>query len=224
MAAHLWTPFWSSGWNVFDFIVVGITLVAMLPGQEKNSGMKTLRLMRAFRVLRIFARLASLRMLINAITASMVPVANALLIVMIVMAIYAVLGVSFFGKSNPQFFETFAQAMFTMFQVATFDDWGEIARMDWEDPSTMSAGPTAFFASFLLIVSFTLLPVVVAVLLDNFTRATQKEKDKMLMESSKTTSKASVCHISVAFRQAGFARVFLDTTTLTTTHQSCVCR
>ena len=62
------------------------------------------------------------------------------------------------------------------------------------------------------------------VLLDNFTRATQKEKDKMLMESSKTTSKASVCHISVTFRQVGFARVFLDTTTLTTTPQSCVCR
>ena len=118
MAAHLWTPFWSSGWNVFDFIVVGITLVAMLPGQEKNSGMKTLRLMRAFRVLRIFARLASLRMLINALTASIFPVLNAILIVMIVTAIYAVLGVTFFDESDPSHFLTFAQAMFTMFQVA----------------------------------------------------------------------------------------------------------
>ena len=46
--------------------------------------------------------------------------------------------------------------------------------------SMLVAGSSLFFMTFLLIVSFTLLPVVVAVLLDNFTRATQKEKDKLL--------------------------------------------
>ena len=42
----------------------------------------------------------------------------------------------------------------------------------------MDAGPTLFFISFILIVPFTLLPVVIAVLLDHFTTATRREKDK----------------------------------------------
>ena len=67
-------------------------------------------------------------------------------------------------------------------QVATFDDWGQIARVHSDEDGELDFGTAVFFMSFLLIVSFTLLPVVVAVLLDNFTQATRKEKDKLLME------------------------------------------
>ena len=56
-------------------------------------------------------------MLINALTASLLPVSNAIFIVMIVVAIYAVLGVSFFRADDPDRFRTFAQSVFTMFQV-----------------------------------------------------------------------------------------------------------
>ena len=41
----------------------------------------------------------------------------------------------------------------------------------------MKAGPACYFISYLVIVSYTLLPVVVAVLLENFTTATRREKD-----------------------------------------------
>jgi len=50
-------------------------------------------------------------------------------------------------------------------QVSTFDDWGDIARQHFDEEGSMRALPTIFFMTFLLIVSFTLLPVVVAVLL-----------------------------------------------------------
>ena len=52
-----------------------------------------------------------------------------------------------------------------MFQVSTFDDWGDIAREHFDENGSMRPLPTFFFMTFLLIVSFTLLPVVVAVLL-----------------------------------------------------------
>eukprot|EP00960_Hanusia_phi_P010880 319245-Hanusia_phi.AAC.1 len=47
----------------------------------------------------------------------------------------------------------------------------------------MLVGPTLYFVSYLVIVAFTLLPVVIAVLLDNFTTATRKEKDKVAREA-----------------------------------------
>jgi len=189
--AHVGLGFWEDGWNQFDVVVVTICLISLL--NSSLDSIKSLRLVRPFRVLRVFARLASLRMLVNAISASILPVANALVIVMIVIAIYAVLGVSFFMDFDPNF-ATFGQAMFTMFQVATVDEWGNIARTHTEPcpdgnlgcadlgEGTLRLTSALYFMSFILIVSFTLLPVVVAVLLDNFTVATRKEKDKQLMK------------------------------------------
>lgn len=56
--------------------------------------------------------------------------------------------------------------MFTMFQMATLDEWGNMARTHVDEQGTLKTLSALFFMSFLLIVSFTLLPVVVAVLLD----------------------------------------------------------
>jgi hypothetical protein len=115
LTAHWWAPFWSDGWNIFDFIVVTICLLSM--AFSSLDVFKSLRLVRPFRLLRVFARLASLRMLVNAISASIMPVINALVIVMIVIAIYAVLGVTFFHEIDQENFSVFTIALFTMFQV-----------------------------------------------------------------------------------------------------------
>lgn len=62
--------------------------------------------------------------------------------------------------------------------MSTFDDWASISRDLFNADGSMTPGSALFFVSFLIIVSFTLLPVVIAVLLDNFTTATRREKDK----------------------------------------------
>ena len=81
----------------------------------------------------------------------------------------------------------------SMFQVATLDGWGTIARSH-VDPDTgiMYATSAIFFMTFLLIVAFTLLPVVVAVLLDNFTVATRNEKDKQLLQAKRNLESQKV--------------------------------
>lgn len=57
--AHWFWAFIKDGWNIFDVIVVTISVVSRLFSQVP--GLNTLRLLRAFRVLRLFGRLASLR-------------------------------------------------------------------------------------------------------------------------------------------------------------------
>ena len=49
-----------------------------------------------------------------------------------------------------------------------------------------------FFVSYVVIVSYTLLPVVVAVLLENFTTATRREKDLMNREALKKQTSTQV--------------------------------
>ena len=150
-----------------------------------TSASSNLRLVRAFKVLRILKRLVELRMLVNALTASLWPLVNAFVIVVIFVNIYALLGVSFFKDSDPDFFGTFSKAIFTIIQISTLDNWSLVASGDpyRDDEGNMSNTSTFFFVSLVFVISFTLLPVVVAVLLDNFTQATRKEKDKIRMEA-----------------------------------------
>ena len=95
-----------------------------------------------------------------------------------------VLGVNFFHKSDPENFATFSISFFTMFQVSTGAYWGTIARSHLDENGYLKVGSLLFFASAVLIVTLSLLQVVIAVLLDNFTLATRREKDKMLMDEA----------------------------------------
>ncbi len=67
-----------------------------------------------------------------------------------------------------------------MFQICTGDAWAsEIARPMVETPDgSLDAGNAIFFVSFIVVVGWTLLQVVVAVLLDNFTEASNAEKQR----------------------------------------------
>eukprot|EP00960_Hanusia_phi_P075152 768380-Hanusia_phi.AAC.4 len=78
IAAHWFKAFVSNGWNLFDALIISISLVSLGPIQLPF--FKAFRIMRAFRILRLFGKLQSLRLLTNALTASLVPVANAMLV------------------------------------------------------------------------------------------------------------------------------------------------
>lgn len=69
--------------------------------------------------------------------------------------------------------------MFSNFQIITGDSWcSGIVRLFFDADGNLPYGPVAFFVSFIVIVGWTLLQVVVALLLDNFNTATQKEKNE----------------------------------------------
>jgi len=71
-------PFWSSGWNVFDTIIVSVGVVLMT-GADLGPFNK-LKLLRAFRIFRLFKRIKSLNKILVAIAGSLRGVANALVI------------------------------------------------------------------------------------------------------------------------------------------------
>ena len=157
MAGNLVSKFFSSSWNVFDFVIVTISVISLGPFQM--SWIKGVRILRVFRVLRIFGRIASLRALINALAASIGPVMSAMFMCMCVMCIYAIFGVHAFGIQHELYFKTFARAMFTLFQLATLDSWSGLARSMMDGNSdALRLQIAMFFVSFICIEVFILLP------------------------------------------------------------------
>lgn len=171
MFATLFVEFLTDAWNWFDLVVVVISLLSMMFADLP--GANVLRLMRCFRVFRLFKRIPSLRQIIVALTASVPPMINAFLLVCLVTAIYAIVGVTFFSAKSPENFIDFFTAMFTMFQVMTGDNWADIAR-DLFVETGMGAAVAMYFVSFQLIVALVLVNVVIAVLLDEFSKAADR--------------------------------------------------
>lgn len=95
MYAHWFFEFWSSGWNIFDFVTVAISWLFQfnlpLPGP-----LRLMRMVRALRVFRLFKRVRSLRKILESLARAVPGVVNAFLIMLIVMCIYAILAVDFF--------------------------------------------------------------------------------------------------------------------------------
>jgi len=160
-------PFFESGWNWFDLIIVFISLFTLGLGSG-IPGINTLRLFRAFRVIRLFKRIPSLKRIVEGVIQAIPGVSNALIVLTLIMAIWSILGVEFYSTTSPENFGTFFKGMFSMFQCMTLDSWSGIAR------PLIKRGPMHwfFFCSYVLIAGIIMVNVVVAVLLEKFIGAT----------------------------------------------------
>ena len=178
--SNWFTPFLQDGWNLFDVVVVSISVMSLSVSDEATSGVKSLRLVRVIRAMRLAARFQSLRKIINAVAHSLFPVLSACAIAVMVMAVYAILGVSFFGSAHPVYFGDFGLAMFTLFATATMENWVTVlVDVMGGDPSMLATGPIVYFVSYIVLVGYVLLltSAVVAFLLNNFSPANPKPQN-----------------------------------------------
>jgi voltage-gated sodium channel len=184
MAAHWFWEFWSSSWNWLDFLVVIVSLGSI--GTDAGPTIKVIRILRALRVMRLVKRLIALRMIVAAIASSVFPVANVFFLLMLVTIVYAILGVGLFKESSEEFFGNLSRGFFTMFQCVTGDGWASsIARpmMEIADPvGGYDAATAIFFLSYIIIVSWIIVNVVLAVLLDEFLKSSAVEKANITAE------------------------------------------
>ena len=176
MTANLVQRFVNNRWSLFDLTIVLISLVSL--GPTELPFVKAMRLFRVLRLLRVFGRVQALRQLMAALGAAVGPVLTAMTLVLCIVCMYSILGVNFFSEQLSGHFKTFSRGVFTMFQITTLDSWSSLARDLFPDDETLDPGVVIFFTSFICIVVFTLLPVVVAVLLDNFTTAARRLREE----------------------------------------------
>eukprot|EP00961_Rhodomonas_salina_P180688 2438822-Rhodomonas_salina.1 len=165
-------PFFENPWNWFDMAVVSVSVINLFIPQVPWLG--ALRLVRTFRVLRVFGRFQGFRRIINALGSALVPVIDAFVIVLIMMAVFSILGVSLFRSKAPEFFGSFSNSFFTMFTITTVDGWVDVVNV--AAPGVHDWGKV-YFIAYIVILVWTLLPVVIAVLLDKFTETMSKDRE-----------------------------------------------
>lgn len=154
--------FFRDAWSVFDFLVVAIALI------PASGPLAVLRTLRVLRVLRILTLMPSMRRVVGGLVSAIPGLGSVVMLMVLIFYVASVIATGLFGENFPDWFGTLGQSGYTLFQVMTLESWSMgIAR------PVLEAHPFAwiFFVLFILITSFTMLNLFIAVIID----ATQSE-------------------------------------------------
>jgi voltage-gated sodium channel len=157
--------FFTNGWDVFDFFVIGISI---LPAAGSFSIFRALRIIRTLRLLK---SLPKLRLIIESLLHSLPSIGWIVVLLTIVYYIYAVVGYNLFSMDYPVYFGTLDKAFFTLFQIMTLESWSSaIAR------PIMDGVPYAaiYFVTFILIATYTTLNVFIAIVVNTMNQLALK--------------------------------------------------
>ena len=165
--------FFRSGWNVFDFVVIG---AAFVPGIRQNSTL--LRLVRLLRVVRIVRVLPDLRVLLLGVWRSVLPLASIGAVTAMLLFVYGMVGWIWFGDELPEQWGNIGEAMLTLFVMLTLEDFP--VYMD----AARAVEPWAwvYFVSFILIAAFIVLNVLIGIVLNSMEEAREYERRQALRE------------------------------------------
>ena len=153
--------FFSNGWNIFDFLIVTISLVPI----NNVESVFVARLLRIIRVLRIITVVPAFRHIIDSLVQTIPRVGFIALLMFIFMYVWGAIGTMFFGPVDPENWGNIGLALITLVQVATYDDWAAIMG------NVIEVYPYAwiFFVSFIIINAVILLNMVIGVIVDVMT-------------------------------------------------------
>ena len=159
--------FWRDPWSVFDFLVVAIAL-APATGQ-----FAVLRALRVLRVLRLLTVVPAMRRVVGALLAAIPGLGSIALVLMVIYYVFAVIATNLFAGAYPEWFGNIGRSLYTLFQIMTLESWSMgIAR------PVMEHFPYAwaFFIPFILVATFTMLNLFIAIIVNAMQTVSQKDQ------------------------------------------------
>ena len=158
--------FFRNGWNLFDFIIVGIALV------PTAQGLSVLRALRILRVLRVISVAPSLRRVVEGFITALPGMGSVFLLMAIIFYIGAVMATKLFGAAFPDWFGDLGNSAYTLFQIMTLESWS----MGIVRP-VMEAFPYAwlFFVPFIMVTTFAVVNLLVGLIVNSMQDAHSAE-------------------------------------------------
>jgi len=149
--------FFKDGWNIFDFLIVAVSLI------PASGPFSVLRAFRIFRTLRLLSIVPSMKRIIQAIFISIPGILSVGTIIILIFYISSVLTTTFFGEKFYEWFGTIGNSMYTLFQIMTLESWS----MGIVRP-VMQEFPLAwlFFVPFILVTTFAILNLFIGIIVD----------------------------------------------------------
>ncbi|NXU98718.1 SCN5A protein, partial [Cettia cetti] len=200
--------YFSNAWNIFDLVVVIMSLVALLLSSIGKAFehflpptlFRVIRLARIGRILRLIRGAKGIRTLLFALMMSLPALFNIGLLLFLVMFIYAIFGMANFAYVKKEYgiddmfnFQTFANSMLCLFQITTSAGWDGLLSPilntgpPFCDPNINGTigecGKPAigiiYFVSYIIISFLIVVNMYIAVILENFNAATEESTEPL---------------------------------------------
>ncbi|XP_050747764.1 sodium channel protein type 5 subunit alpha isoform X3 [Gymnogyps californianus] len=201
--------YFTNGWNIFDFVVVILSIVGTVLSDiiQKYFFSPTLfrviRLARIGRILRLIRGAKGIRTLLFALMMSLPALFNIGLLLFLVMFIYAIFGMANFAYVKKEHgiddmfnFQTFANSMLCLFQITTSAGWDGILNPilntgpPYCDPNLPNANGSKgdcgspavgilFFVTYIIISFLIVVNMYIAIILENFSVATEESTEPL---------------------------------------------
>jgi voltage-gated sodium channel len=154
--------YFSSGWNVFDFIVVG---GAFVPGLRENFTL--LRILRVLRIVRAVRLLPDLRVLVVAVGRALPGVGSLALLTVLFLFVYGMVGWLIFEEHDPGGFGNIGNAMLTLFVMLSLENLPDNLAMGRD----LSEWTILYFVSFALLAAFLLFNLFIGIVINSMEEA-----------------------------------------------------
>ncbi|MBD3791327.1 MAG: ion transporter [Campylobacterales bacterium] len=151
------SAFFKSGWSIFDFVIVAISLV------PASAGFEILRILRVFRLFRLITVVPQMRKIVAALLGTIPGIASIGLLMTLIFYVFAIMATNLYGQTFPEWFGTLGASFYTLFQIMTLESWS----MGIVRP-IMEVHPHAwvFFVPFIFVVTFIMVNLIVAIVVD----------------------------------------------------------
>lgn len=170
--------FFQFGWNIFDLIVVSISLV---PASQTFGVLRALRVLRILRLLHI---VPMMRRITEALFRALPGMSAIIAVMFLIIYVGAVIATNLFGHTDNEevamMFGDLPSSALSMFQVMTLDGW----RFEVMQKVVDDGNPYAwlFFLTFLFLASFAILNLFIAVFVDALQAEHEREQDDKIEE------------------------------------------
>jgi voltage-gated sodium channel len=172
------SAFFRDGWNIFDFIVVGVSLA------PATDAFTVLRALRVLRLLRLVTVVPSLRRVVGGLIGALPGMGSIVLLIGLVYYVCAVMAVNLFGEDFPKLFGTLGASLFTLFTIMTLEGW-----VEGVVSPIMEKYPYAwlFFIPFIIATTFTVLNLFIGIIVNAMqeehakTEAAEREAEREMV-------------------------------------------
>ena len=168
--------FFKDPWNLFDFIIVSSSA---FPSAESISILRALRSLRALRMISI---IPTLKKVVSSLLSSIPGLGAITGIVCLLFYVGAVISTKLFSANFPEWFGNIGKSLYSLFQIMTLESWsmGIVRPIMEKHPLAW-----AFFIPFILVTTFTLLNLMVAVMVNAMDSETPKDENDYMTKKDK---------------------------------------
>ena len=166
-------PFFKSGWNIFDFIIVAISLV------PSSAGFEILRILRVFRLFRLVTVVPQMRKIVIALVSVIPGMLSIAGLLILLFYIFAIMATQLYAQTFPEWFGTLGESFYTLFQIMTLESWsmGIVRPIMEQHPYAWT-----FFIPFIFIVTFIMINLIIAIVVDAMNEIKDDEESHIIEE------------------------------------------